>query len=469
MAMNVKAYLEKNGDRKAEIRRFQVPSGSSDLYGRLRTKIAQTFKLPEEGFRLFWQDSDEDFIVFSSTLELMEAVRQSQDDVARIFVKPVEEKPEPQPAQGASGGKKPSAEKKDGEKVFHPGVVCDGCDNNIYGPRYKCVICPDYDLCATCEQKGIHPEHDKFKITHPQTAGGPGGFMPPHFRRWMHRFFKRNQGQCPAGGASSGPAEGKPSCGPCGGGRNPNREGSSFGSAEDEYLEDVGENIRAFLSNMGIDVSYEVRHNDQKQGGSFSTNLGGGRPCGGGAGPWQFFMPGFASGSSSFSTSSTSSTSTSTTTSSEKPTQTPAEEPAKNSSEKAAEEPVVEEMHSEADAQEIPITMEEETIEPTIKEASKEASPSRSSEEDWTMLNEEPCTDGEQSSGQPQANQASGSAPREGIYPSLKVAKAVEIMKAMGFNDDGGWLTRLLENTDGDIAVALDTLKLGAAQAGRLS
>lgn len=39
----------------------------------------------------------------------------------------------------------------------------------------------------------------------------------------------------------------------------------------------------------------------------------------------------------------------------------------------------------------------------------------------------------------------------------------------MGFNDDGGWLTRLLESTGGDIVRALDTLRLGAQQASSLS
>ena len=54
----------------------------------------------------------------------------------------------------------------------HPGVVCDGCEGSIYGPRYKCLVCPDYDLCKTCEGKGMHVEHDMMKITTP--SGMPG-------------------------------------------------------------------------------------------------------------------------------------------------------------------------------------------------------------------------------------------------------------------------------------------------------
>lgn len=47
--------------------------------------------------------------------------------------------------------------------------------------------------------------------------------------------------------------------------------------------------------------------------------------------------------------------------------------------------------------------------------------------------------------------------------------RALETMKSMGFTDEDGWLTRLLEHTGGDISRALDTLKLGAEQANRLS
>ncbi|XP_068619709.1 E3 ubiquitin-protein ligase Kcmf1 isoform X1 [Battus philenor] len=37
----------------------------------------------------------------------------------------------------------------------HEGVSCDSClKNNFRGRRYKCLICIDYDLCATCYESG---------------------------------------------------------------------------------------------------------------------------------------------------------------------------------------------------------------------------------------------------------------------------------------------------------------------------
>ncbi|ORZ26475.1 hypothetical protein BCR41DRAFT_348372 [Lobosporangium transversale] len=56
------------------------------------------------------------------------------------------------------------------DKTPHPGVVCDGCNEDIFGVRYKCGNCPDYDLCGNCEASPsfVHdPDHLFIKIRKP--------------------------------------------------------------------------------------------------------------------------------------------------------------------------------------------------------------------------------------------------------------------------------------------------------------
>lgn len=49
----------------------------------------------------------------------------------------------------------------------HEGVICDGCNSKpIIGNRYKCSVCPDYDLCEKCEETTTH-EHTFLKIKKP--------------------------------------------------------------------------------------------------------------------------------------------------------------------------------------------------------------------------------------------------------------------------------------------------------------
>jgi len=41
--------------------------------------------------------------------------------------------------------------------VTHERYICDGCDMApIKGIRYMCSVCSNYDLCETCEAKGVH-------------------------------------------------------------------------------------------------------------------------------------------------------------------------------------------------------------------------------------------------------------------------------------------------------------------------
>lgn len=42
--------------------------------------------------------------------------------------------------------------------IFHP-AICDNCQVRIAGTRFKCIVCPDYDLCSVCEASDV-AQHD---------------------------------------------------------------------------------------------------------------------------------------------------------------------------------------------------------------------------------------------------------------------------------------------------------------------
>ena len=49
----------------------------------------------------------------------------------------------------------------------HAGIVCDGCEGPVTGNRYKCLHCPDFDLCSGCEGRGTHSLHRMVRIPTP--------------------------------------------------------------------------------------------------------------------------------------------------------------------------------------------------------------------------------------------------------------------------------------------------------------
>uniref|UniRef100_A0A914GXF4 B30.2/SPRY domain-containing protein n=1 Tax=Globodera rostochiensis TaxID=31243 RepID=A0A914GXF4_GLORO len=55
-------------------------------------------------------------------------------------------------------------------KQRHPNITCDLCDGGVVGIRYKCFVCPDFDLCEPCEKTGVHGEHALCRLA---TVGTP--------------------------------------------------------------------------------------------------------------------------------------------------------------------------------------------------------------------------------------------------------------------------------------------------------
>lgn len=52
-------------------------------------------------------------------------------------------------------------------RIHHQGILCDVCDKDVYGFRYKCLDCDEFDMCMDCEPKQIHKEHLLLRITNP--------------------------------------------------------------------------------------------------------------------------------------------------------------------------------------------------------------------------------------------------------------------------------------------------------------
>jgi len=58
----------------------------------------------------------------------------------------------------------------------HHGIICDGCQQTpLQGRRFKCKVCPDYDLCQTCVEKDCHPGHEFEEVPE---CRAPGNVCP---------------------------------------------------------------------------------------------------------------------------------------------------------------------------------------------------------------------------------------------------------------------------------------------------
>eukprot|EP00808_Paulinella_micropora_P011339 g13199.t1 len=80
------------------------------------------------------------------------------------------EKAEKEAEKAARKQQKEQERKKKEEKAAtHHRFVCDGCQSGpIVGPRFNCTVCPDFDLCSSCEEKNVHPaDHPLTKLRRP--------------------------------------------------------------------------------------------------------------------------------------------------------------------------------------------------------------------------------------------------------------------------------------------------------------
>merc|ERR1712209_229529 len=120
---------------------------------------------------LSWVDEDGDEVVVTSDEELQVALTALTGPVYKLKAKvPDKANDEGHPGMARGG------------QAHHHGVVCDGCDGPVAGPRYKCLICPDYDLCATCEARGLHAHHKMIRLPAPCKRVAPRCHLARQFK-----------------------------------------------------------------------------------------------------------------------------------------------------------------------------------------------------------------------------------------------------------------------------------------------
>merc|ERR1712198_770143 len=149
MSLSFKVTLIK--DDEQETRRFVLNEDTATSFSNIQQKITSIFPaLDQREPVVSWLDDEGDEVRMANDEELRLALAAMPGPVVKLKVRL---------------GVKKEGEQKAG--VVHPGIVYDGCDGPVLGPRYKCLACPDYDLCKSCEARGLHSQHKMVRLPQP--------------------------------------------------------------------------------------------------------------------------------------------------------------------------------------------------------------------------------------------------------------------------------------------------------------
>ncbi|KAM6056427.1 sequestosome-1 isoform 3-T3 [Chlamydotis macqueenii] len=412
-ALTVKAYLLGKEEAAREIRRFSLPPPAR--YQAIYDRVAELFQgLMRAGtppaFRMHYKDEDGDLIAFSTDQELEMAMPYVQDGVFRVYIK---EKKECRREHRSQCSQEPPRD------MVHPNVICDGCEGPVVGTRFKCTVCPDYDLCSTCEGKGIHKEHNMVMFQSPLL--NPFEWFPRG--RWLR---KMRHGVPPFPWMHCwgypGPAA------PC---QNSQQAQASAAASSPPTAEGIEVDIDVEHGGQRSKVT-PVSHNQENNAESGSSTVN----------------------------------------------QNAQTKQDWSNTDSATEVNAVAEQIQDMVIDPVPTQMEDGSFH---SQEHSESSSSSGGDEDWTHLSSkevDPSTGELQSLQMPETEgpsslDVSRDPPQPGptglreaaLYPHLppeadpRLIESLSQMLSMGFSDEGGWLTRLLQTKNCDIGAALDAIQ----------
>ncbi|KAJ8682049.1 hypothetical protein QAD02_017841 [Eretmocerus hayati] len=491
-SVQFKGFLKKESDlaeTKPEIRRFSIDEDVAHNWMYLCEKLQTVFPdLKGKNFSVFWKDLQNDEVTISSSEELEIALLEMRDQPFKMLFITLHSNHDEPKAQS-----RVQFEESAGPKTKHTGIVCDGCDQNVCGFRYKCMQCPDYDLCSKCEAKGLHAEHCMIRISVPmQWRSHYGRRLSHHINRFMRKastlpaqdedskdcpfknrrysnvhspHFTQNPswldtfttylndwanltGECPMMNDNGQKKDATAPNQSCSTDSNtaPSTSKKTPQESHVEFLKNIGDNIAQFLDPLGIDVSVQMKSDKppappsapSSESVSKETNL--------------------------------------------KQPQNPASS-TDNMNQKDSSRTVESQNGKAKNQQEkksTPISRDDELGSERNSPIKDTGSPKSS--DDWTLLDTDnipldaaSITASSDSTSQKKVMSESGMNTQttngQMLYPSLpngsdniwhenpKIQRAVEAMVQMGFSNEGGWLTQLLVSKNGDISKALDVLQ----------